>query len=380
MRKFYSVLLRLTAIAAWSSFFWYGSTSELLDSQAFQQFEPDRNASASYAQAFKAWEEPTHQSLRSLATNQGLYLGAAVNVKALQEDPLYPTILAREFNGVTAENDMKFERLQPQRNRFDFAQADLLMGFAAENQMQVRGHTLVWHNALPTWLEDGNWTREEAIAILENHIKTVVGRYRGRVIAWDVVNEAILGNGTLRDSFWLENIGPEYLEMAFTWAHEADPDAVLIYNDYGGEGVNRKSDAIYDLVKSLQEKGVPIHGVGLQMHVAVNAFPDPEAVAENMRRIANLGLQVHITEMDVRIQQPSTQEDFERQADVYKELLEVCLLAENCNTFIFWGFTDQYSWVPIFFDGWDEALLWDKTFQPKPAYYRILELLSAYAK
>ncbi len=319
-------------------------------------------------------------TLRSLAQKHNLFIGSAVNVKALSKDFLYRDNLSREFNIITAENAMKFKYLHPKANYFDFTKADYLMAFASANQMEVRGHTLVWHYALPDWLKEGDWTRDELIGILENQIKTVVGRYRGQIIAWDVVNEAIADDGTLRNSFWLENIGPEYIEMAFRWAYEADPNALLIYNDYGAEGLNRKSDAIYRLIKSLLANNVPIHGIGLQMHIPVDSPPNVRDVADNMSRFANLGLQVHITEMDVRIKKPSVVSDFQEQAKIYRDILRSCLLVEKCNTFVTWGFSDRYSWIPDHFKGWGDALLFDRSYKAKPAYYKLLEELADYQK
>ncbi len=319
---------------------------------------------------------PAASGLGELARQRGVQLGTAVALDPLETEASYRDRLAREFASVVAENAMKFEFLQPEIGLFDFRQADRLVNFAAEQQMQVRGHTLVWHWALPDWLEDRNWSRDELLAILKYHIKTVVGRYRGDIVVWDVVNEAIAKDGTLRDTLWLRGIGPEYIELAFRWAHEADPDALLIYNDFGNEGFNAKSDAIYQLVRSLLEKGVPIHGVGLQMHLRADRPPDPSEVAANFERFADLGLQVQITEIDVRIRQPSRAGDLERQAQIYRDMLQVCLQAENCTSFTTWGFTDRHSWVPTHFEGWGEALIFDKNYQPKPAYRSLLEVLS----
>lgn len=317
-------------------------------------------------------------ALRELARPLDFHFGVAVNMKVLHRQAAYGPLIAREFSTVTAEKAMKLDALQPQRARYEFRTADRLIDFTTREQLQVRGHTLVWHRALPDWLLQGNWTRQEAIALLRDHIETVVGRYRGNIAVWDVVNEAIADDGTLRDSFWLRAIGPEYIEMAFRWAHAADPEALLFYNDYGGEGLNGKSDAIYALVRRLRASGVPIHGVGLQMHVPVDSPPPAADVAGNMRRLADLGLEVQITEMDVRILQPATAADYERQGEVYWDMLRVCLQAENCNTFVVWGLSDRHSWVPRRFEGWGEALLFDAAYEAKPAYERLLEELSIY--
>lgn len=316
------------------------------------------------------------EALRDRAAARGLFVGAAVNAEALQNDPQYAETLGREFNMLTAENVMKFERIHPEQGRYDFSAADLLVGFAEANDMQVRGHTLVWHSQIPNWLEQGDWTKEELKAILHDHIMTVVGRYRGRVRAWDVVNEAIADDGSLRDTIWLKGIGPEYLDLVFQWAHEADPNALLFYNDFGGEGLSEKSDAVYALVSGMKERGIPIHGVGLQMHVSISEYPPPEDTRANIQRLGDLGLTVHITELDVRVQKPVTQNKLDTQAVVYREIMSACLTEKACKAFVMWGFTDKYSWVPWFFKGFDAALIFDDQYQPKPAYFALMEILA----
>ncbi len=314
-------------------------------------------------------------SLRSLAPAHGIEIGAAVSADALRRDYLYGKTLGREFSMVTPENAMKFEAVHPERDRYDFTDADLIVRFAEGRGMKVRGHVLVWHKQLPAWLEEGTWTRDELIDILRDHIMTVVGHYRGRVQAWDVVSEAIDDDASLRDTFWLRGIGPDYIDMAFHWAHEADPDALLFYNDYGGEGTGRKAAAIYAMVRDLVQRGVPVHGVGLQMHVAVEWCPEPDAVAANMKMLAGLRLWVHVTEMDVSIRTPVTEDERRAQARIYREMLTVCLSADNCSDFALWGFTDRYSWIPHFFPGFDSALIFDRRYRPKPAYKALLDTL-----
>ena len=307
-------------------------------------------------------------SLRSLAQIHGIYIGSAVGPQLLRRDSLYAETLAREFNMITPENAMKFAPLCPSRNQYDFRGADGIVDFAEAHVMQVRGHTLVWHNQLPRWLREGIWTRDESIEILREHIMTVVERYRGRVLVWDVLNEGVANDGSLRDTIWLKNIGSHYIDLAFRWAHEADPDALLFYNDTHAEGLGRKSDAIHALVQDLLRRGVPIHGVGLQMHISLESAPKPQDVLTNINRLSALGLQVHITEMDVRIKEPVTKEKLDAQARVYRDMLEVCLSAQNCTAFVMWGFTDRYSWIPRFFRGTRAGLIFDESYQPKPAY------------
>ncbi len=315
--------------------------------------------------------EDNMPSLRSLADARGILIGAAVSTAPLRNEILYAETLSREFSILTAENAMKFESIHPAKNFYSFDDADAIVSFAEAHNMKVRGHTLVWHKQLPWWITAGSFSREEWVDILHDHITTIVSRYRGRIYAWDVVNEAVNDDGSLRDTVWLRNIGPEYIDLAFRWAHEADPDALLFYNDYGGEGMNQKSNAIYDLITGLIDRGVPINGVGFQMHVSLENSPSPQEVAENMARLSNLGLDVHITELDVRLELPVTEEKLAEQACIYKELFEVCLDADNCKAFMMWGFTDRYSWIPSFFHGYDSALIFDSSYHAKPAYYAL---------
>lgn len=318
---------------------------------------------------------PPESQLRAFAEFRGIHIGAAVAVQPLCSEPMYAQTLGREFNMLTPENAMKFETLRMTRENFDFRNADRIVNFAEANGMQVRGHTLVWHNQLPRWLTEGKFSQAELVAILREHILTVVGRYKGRVAVWDVVNEAISDDGFPRDTIWLRGIGSKYIDLAFQWAHEADPGAQLFYNDNGGEGLNRKSDAIYGLVRDLQKRGIPIHGVGLQMHIAPESSPTGQEVAANMNRLASLGLKVHITEMDVMMKRNVTERDLAEQAGIYRGMLGACLSTPNCTAFVMWGFTDRHSWIPQFFPGFDSALIFDASYHPKPAYHALINLL-----
>lgn len=310
-------------------------------------------------------------TLRNAALARGLWIGAAADPEALCRDADYAGTLSSQFSMLTPENVMKAGVIHPQEDRFEFAPADALVDFAWQHDMKVRGHTLVWHGQLPEWLEQGVWSEDGWRRHLESHIRAVVGRYRGRVAVWDVVNEAVEDDGGLRDTHWLGGLGPSYLESAFRIAHEEDPAARLFYNDYGAEGMGVKSDAVYRLMRDLLEKDVPVHGVGMQMHVSPEDCPPLNEVAENMERLAGLGLEVHITEMDVRLRQPAEQRDLLRQAEVYEGMLDVCLSASNCTAFVMWGFTDKYSWVPGYFRGWGDALVFDAGYRPKPAFHAL---------
>ncbi len=322
-------------------------------------------------------------SLRNLAGRLNFHVGAAVSIPALQNDTLYADTLAREFNMVTPENVMKMDTLQPRQGEFDFSQGDALVDFAEAHDMQVRGHTLVWHNQLPGWLISGTFTRDQAIQLLHGHISTVVGHYKGRVQYWDVVNEAVADSGSgLRDTRWRQLIGDDYIDMAFQFAHEADPDALLFYNDYGGEMGGAKSDAIYNLVKDMRDRGIPINGVGLQMHLSLSVNAD--ALAQNMQRLTDLGLQVQITELDDRYQGEATDMILQREANDYAKVINACLDNPGCTAFVTWGISDKYTWLRSpslgFYQNTSvEPLMFDDHFQPKLAYTAVQSALADHA-
>jgi endo-1,4-beta-xylanase len=319
-------------------------------------------------------------SMRDLSAKNNFYIGAAVYSYHLN-DPIHRETLAREFNMLTPENEAKACEVQPGLGRFDFAKLDGLMAFAEANDMVVRGHTLLWHQCVPNWLANAKFSREEAINHMRDHIYTVVGRYKGRIAIWDVVNEAVADDGSgLRDTPWHRLIGDDYIELAFQFAHEADPEARLFYNDYGAEGMNTKSNAIYEMAQDLVARGVPIHGIGLQAHFTVGGF-NPNAVAQNMQRIGELGLEVQITELDVRHPGKVNASILNTQALDYRLLLETCMDTEYCTAFVTWGVGDKYTWLRGanlgFFENPDVApLLFDDDYEPKPAYFAMLAVLA----
>jgi endo-1,4-beta-xylanase len=304
------------------------------------------------------------QSLRQLADARGVRIGTAVSPSGLTQ-PAYSEVLAREFNQVEPENAMKFGPIHPAPETYAFDAADAIVRFAQEHKMAVRGHTLVWHNQNANWIKDA----EKPEAILQQHINTVMGHYAGKVYAWDVVNEAFESDGSPRKSPW--SVIPDYLEKAFRWAHAADPKALLFYNDYSAETINRKSDAIYAMAKDFKARGVPIDGIGLQMHVSLKSV-EIDSLKANMKRLTDLGLQVQITELDVKLQD-STPESLAAQAKVYRDIVGACLANPRCTAIQLWGFTDRYSWIPRSSKGYDFALPFDREYQPKPAYQSIVE-------
>jgi endo-1,4-beta-xylanase len=327
------------------------------------------------------------QTLRQEAENDGLLMGTAVRPSQLSE-AAYASTLAREYSMVEAEDAMKWWVLRPDRATYDFRQGDELVRFAQAHQMKIRGHCLVWSQYNPDWLRQSHFTTRQLSRLLHQHINLVMKHFAGQVFAWDVVNEALDENGHVRDSLWynypgigLSGKGTAYIEQVFRWAHHADPQALLFYNEAEGEGLNRKSDAIYAMVKDFKRRGVPIDGVGLQMHIpAIDA--DTTAIAGNIARLTALGVQVHITELDVSLPVDSDgrsrPDDLTRQAEVYRGIVRACLSNPGCTAIQTWGFTDKYSWIGSHSHGArGQALPFDRAYQPKSAYRAVLEELSA---
>lgn len=326
------------------------------------------------------------QSLRQAAERDGVLIGAAVRPSQLSE-PAYASTLAREFNMVEAEDVMKWWVLRKDRGRYNFGPADELVRFAEDHRMKVRGHCLVWGRDNPEWLTQGDFTPRQLSRLLREHITHVMKHYSGEVFAWDVLNEAFDEHGNVRDSLWynqpgigLAGKGTAYIEQVFRWAHKADPHALLFYNEAEGEEMNRKSDAIYAMVKDFKLRGVPIDGVGLQMHVP-SMHADVASLAANIARLAALGVQVHITELDVSLPLNSgsaSPDDLTRQAVVYGGVVRACLNNPGCTAIQTWGFTDKYSWIGSHTRrARGQALPFDRTYEPKAAYRAVLEELSA---
>jgi endo-1,4-beta-xylanase len=311
--------------------------------------------------------EPSATPLRESAGSSRFLVGAAAAVNPLRDDAEYRRTLAREYNTVTPENAMKWDTIHPEQNRYDFAPADSVVDFARRHDMTVRGHTLVWYRQVPKWVTDRSWTRPELEQVLHDHIRRVVGHYRGRVAEWDVVNEAVDNEGRMRDSVWMRVIGPDYIDLAFRWAHEADPDARLYYNDFDLEFPGPKADAATALVRGLQDRGVPIDGVGIQAHELTVRRPSRVDLEAALRSYARMGLDVGITELDVGIFVPSSPEELGVQAEVYGDVLDACLAVTRCRTFVTWGFTDEHSWIPFEIPGFADGLPFDRSYQPKPA-------------
>jgi len=329
-------------------------------------------------------------TLRALAEAAGIEIGVAVNTDLLASDVKYRNIVNTQYSSVTAENVMKWEALNPQPGVYDWEAAEALIANAEANGQVVRGHTLVWHNQLPAWLTTGDYSAEELRATLEEHVKTVAAHFAGDIQQWDVVNEVIDDNGTFRETIWYQAYeelglpGEQYVADVFRWAKEADPEAVLFYNDYNLEFTGPKSNLAYTFVQDMLADGVPIEGVGFQGHLDTQyGYPD---LRNNLERFAALGLEVAMTEVDVRTfvtqkpngtytNTPADPAEEAQQIDWWAQTLEDCLAVEACNSYTVWGVSDAHSWIPGWFTGQGAGLLYDMHDNPKAQYEALREVL-----
>ena len=322
--------------------------------------------------------------LRTYADKLGKSIGvAAASYRYdLSNDATKETgAVGREFNIIVGENEMKFDATEPSQNYFSYGGSDAIVWLANRKQQAVRGHTLAWHSQLPSWVSsDGRknnngFTRQQLLDILKNHIFNLVGKYKGKIREWDVVNEVLdddqsvvrtdPGSYKLRPSIWATYIGEEFIDSAFVWAHQADPSAKLYINDYGVEFMgSTKAEAYYNLVKRLQDSHRPIDGCGLQCHLTTGQL-DTLRLENNIRRYAPLGLNCIITELDIALANPSAADALEVQAKEYAAITRVFLRNDNCPTMMLWGISDNHSWRQ------NKPLLYDSSIQPKLAYYYV---------
>jgi endo-1,4-beta-xylanase len=336
-------------------------------------------------------------------------IGLAVSNQTLdQQTPADLDLIVREFNSVTAENAMKWGVIRPDGVNWQWERADRLVELADANDMYVLGHTLVWHSQIPrnVFTDAGGaaLTRPALLERMEEHIATLVGRYRGRVHAWDVVNEAIDEGLGWRRSPWLTIIGEDYMEQAFRFAHSVDPGARLLYNDYNMHNP-QKREFLVNVLRDYLERDVPINGIGDQAHVGLD-YPDMEEWERSIATYAEMGLEVHITELDVDVlpnpNRPSADvstrvdpataanpwpnglpdEMQERLADRYEQIFRMFLrYRASIERVTFWGLHDGVSWKNGFpvRGRTNYPLLFDRNLEPKPAYDRVMELAAAEA-
>ncbi|HEY7185413.1 MAG TPA: endo-1,4-beta-xylanase [Vicinamibacterales bacterium] len=325
-------------------------------------------------------------------------IGAAINQNQSDgRDTVAVDLITRQFNTISPENLLKFQSLHPEPDRFTFDAADRYVAFGRDRRMAVIGHNLVWHSQTPRWVWDGPDSaladRATMLARMRTHIMTVVGRYAGRIRGWDVVNEALNEDGTLRDSPWRRGIGDDYIARAFEFANEADPKAELYYNDFNLATRPEKRAGAIRIITDLQQRGIRIDAVGEQGHWRLDA-PPPAELDQAIRDLGATGLKVMITELDVNLlppaspsargQPPSPEsnpyasglpDDMQQSlARYYADTFRVLLThRDHISRVTFWGVSDADSWLNR--GRVNHPLLWDRQRQPKPAFERVVAVL-----
>lgn len=316
-----------------------------------------------------------------LYTFSGYPIGTAIDINALDSDPVYKSIAIKQFNSITPENIFKAGYIHPEPLSFNWTQADSLASFCGQYSKRLHGHTLIWHEQLPQWILDYKGDAAGWEQLMKTHIQTIVTHFKNKVPAWDVVNEAFNEDGTLRNNIWHQKIGSGYIEKAFEFAREADPDALLFYNDYNLEMNPTKRHSVLSFLNNLRNKGVRVDGIGIQMHVNTSDT-EPSEIATAFQEITANNFMVHVSEMDISINpynkniNPDTKL-LTKQA----ELLESIVLnynaipAEYQYGITFWGISDKNSWIRYFYDREDYPLLYDDNYLPKPCYCKLIETL-----
>jgi len=309
---------------------------------------------------------PPGRRLRDLAAARNIQFGYA-SLPFYYHRPdggIYAATAASEFNLVTPENSMKMDAVNPQPGRFEFADIDNLINFAQLNSMEIHGHPIIWHRQLPDWI------RDVEPATLHGHMREYIhrlmSRYKNDIAIWDVVNEAIGDSGGFRDSIWYQAMGESYLDIAFHQARLIAPEATLLLNDFDIAFNGPKADTLFTILDDLLARDVPVDGVGFQLHL-FSSFDQFNEVRQNFEKVANRGLDIYITELDVAMNEGDT---LAMQAQIYKTIVEICIEQPRCKAIQSWGFTDQYSFREIY-----NPLMFDKDYQAKPAYSAIQSAL-----
>ncbi len=305
-------------------------------------------------------------------------VGASVSVSLMKNNSKYSGVVTKEYNSITAENAMKFGGLHPAENTFFWTDADYLVSYAQANNKRIHGHTLNWYTSLPAWVTSyvGDSTAWENL--LKTHIQTVVTHFKGKVASWDVVNEAFNDDGTLRNSIWVQKLGADYIARCFQYANQADPDALLFYNDYGNEYSSAKRTAIFNLITNFKSRGIPIHGIGMQFHMT---YTQSDAnISAAISSAVSTGLKVHISELDIRVNNDKTFTVFTstlatQQAAKYKFVVQSynTIPASQKYGITTWNVGDADSWIPAWLGAPDWPLPFDGNYLRKPAYRAIIE-------
>jgi len=334
------------------------------------------------------------QSAETLQSVSPFPIGAAISPYLLQNNQAYRQVVETEFNSITAENVLKWAGVHPAENRFDFSKGDILVDFALSHHKRFHGHNLCWYQYNPTWLYSFSGDSVAWGNLFKTHIQTVVSHYKGKITAWDVVNEAFNSDGTLRDAstdsnhqkdkgcIWARHIGRDYIAKAFKHAHEADPNALLFYNDYDQELYPAKLNAVIAMANDFKQRGIPINGLGIQMHITINTAL--QGITNAIKQLAATGLKIHIAELDIRV---NTKGDT---GIVYNDDLQAkqsamfAFVVQQYKTLVpknqqygitTWNVGDADSWIRSAYKRKDWPLLFDDNYQKKTAYYAFLKAL-----
>ncbi|KAK0119398.1 hypothetical protein ONS95_010850 [Cadophora gregata] len=322
-----------------------------------------------------------YAQLNDMAVAAGLkYFGSATDNSELT-DSAYVSLLSNtsDFAQITPGNGQKWDSTEKSQGVFTFTKGDEITALATKNSQLVRCHTLVWYSQLPSWVSGGTWTNETLQAVMKNHITEEMTHYKGQCYAWDVVNEAFddTSAAAFRSSVFYKAMGEDYIRIAFDTARAADPDVKLYYNDYNIEYTGAKATNALAMVTKLVNGGTPIDGVGVQGHYIVGKMPSGSDISKHLEAYTALGLEVAITELDIRMNLPSTASDLAQQSTDYATAVTACLDVAKCVGITIWDFTDKYSWIPSVFSGQGAACLFDENLVKKPAYDGVVAALSA---
>ncbi|KAJ0118569.1 hypothetical protein N8I77_001633 [Diaporthe amygdali] len=331
---------------------------------------------AAFAVLFGGTWPVSADGLNVRAQRNGLkYFGSQVSTAVLNDAAANAiAIRNQDFGTYTCEYEQKFANTEPSRDSFSYTLSDRIVNQALRNGIVMRCHNLIWHKNVPSWVTNGNFDNSTIIAIIQNHIANVVTHFKGKCYAWDVVNEAIDADGTFRgqksssDSVWYSKVGPAFIPIAFAAAAAADPSARLYYNDYNIEYPSIKTTAVINLVKSIQEYGAKIDGVGLQGHFNTGELPSSARLVSTLTSFAALGVDVAYTELDLGT--PTSSPDYAQQALDFATVVRACKQVSRCVGITTWGFTDRYTYRTA-----ELPDLWDTALQKKQAYYSTLAAL-----
>jgi endo-1,4-beta-xylanase len=316
-------------------------------------------------------------TMRNLADQNDLLIGTAIQAGDLVDENR-EKIITDNFNLLVSENGMKWAIIHPTKQFWNWSDIDHMLQFADEHNIAVKWHTLVWHNQLPGYASSIK-TREEGIALLKDEINTIMTRYKGKIPQYDVVNEAINDDGSMRESVWYKVIGPDYIDIAFQIAHEADPNAELIYNDYSVAFKGwTHAEASYQMVKKMVDKGVPIDAVGFQLHLAADQPYSEQAIRDNIKRYEALGLKVEFSEIDIRVPVPTSDELIVQQTAMWQSLMDIAVTEPAVESFVMWGYSDVNSWIPKTFGGYGDSHWYDTQYKARPVYQMLKNQLKDY--